>query len=383
MPEPSFAANDLLAPAWRILRGFHPELADFLHGASVEELERPDGGALRMFKECGATGLIVAESAGGVGASAEDMAYIYRAIGSRAPSLAVASSFHHMSLAALIELAATAPAAEGEAVQFLIAAGALVTSGFVDDIPGSGRTLPRTAGVRVDADRHLVSGYVHPCSMARSMDILLCPNGTQDGSLSIALVAAGTPGLRMRRSWNSPLLRATETEEIVLTDVLASAVLTGIGPERHADIERIAQLWSSMLVIASYLGMATALMQRVLDVSGRDPAPFVSAAAAVESAWSALLLSCREFDAGRRDTASAARVMHIRCALRDNLSRITSNLIEAMGARAFNDTFEMPYLAGCLHALALHLPSRHSIAPHLYEFHRSGSFEVPSPISPN
>ncbi|MFE6862255.1 hypothetical protein [Nocardia sp. NPDC057668] len=378
MTEHSTAANDLLSDAWRILSGFHPELSDFLRGSSVEELERPDGGALRMFKECGATGLIVAKSAGGIGASAEQMAHIYRAIGSRAPSLAVASSFHHMSLAALIELTAAGPAAERETVQFLLAAGALVTSGFVEDIPGGGRTLPATTRVRGEGNRLLVDGYIRPCSMARSMDLVLCPNEFHGAGLGIAVVAAGSPGLYPSRSWNSPLLRATETEELVLTGAPAAALLFG-SEAAQPDIERIAQSWSSMLVVASYLGMATALMQRVLDLGVRDPGSFASAAAAVESSWSALLFACREFDAGARDTAAAVRIMYVRCALRDNLSRIAAHLIESMGAGAFGDNFEMPYLAGCLHALALHLPSRGRIASHLYEFHRSGAFDPPIP----
>lgn len=368
------AADDLLADAWQILAAFHPELSDYLRGASVEELEQPAGCALRMFKECGATALTAPKSLGGLGASAEQMAHVYRAIGSRAPSLAVASSFHHASVATLIDATLSGPEHQIEAVQFVITAGALVTSGFVEGIPGDDRTLPTTTQAIADLDTYILNGYVRPCSMARSMDLVLCSAEIDGHGRALALIPAGSPGLTLRRFWESPLLRATETAEIVLTDV---AVPTMLAVGATTGIERAGRLWSGVLVAAAYLGMATALMQRVLDGPRREPAAFMAAASAVESAWSAVLFICRELDAGKRDVALAVRILHLRYALRDNLAGIATHLIEAMGEPEFGGNFEMPYLAGCLHALALHLPSRRSIAAQLYDFQRGRTLEQP------
>ena len=83
-----------------------PGLDKYLSETPLLELEQPGGGALRKFRELGGPGLLVPAGYAGKGASLLDAVRIQRAVGSRSPSLAVATTMHHFSVASLVELTA-------------------------------------------------------------------------------------------------------------------------------------------------------------------------------------------------------------------------------------------------------------------------------------
>src|SRR5262249_36624861 len=78
----------------------------YLADRSLLELEKPGNGALRIFREVGGPALLIPSEYEGRGASMVDAIRIQRAIGSRSPSLAVATTMHHFSVASLVELTA-------------------------------------------------------------------------------------------------------------------------------------------------------------------------------------------------------------------------------------------------------------------------------------
>ncbi|WP_336082047.1 hypothetical protein [Nocardia sp. SSK8] len=118
-------APTLLDEDWRVLTDYLPALAEHLRATGVEELERPGGAALAVFKDAGGPALAVPGDLGGLGATAEQMARVHRVLGSRAPSLAVATMMHHLSIATIVEATATGTEDERDALRFLTAAGAL------------------------------------------------------------------------------------------------------------------------------------------------------------------------------------------------------------------------------------------------------------------
>lgn len=380
MPEPySARAADLLAGEWRTLRGLLPELADYLQGTSLQELENPDGRALRMFKDSGATGFAVSRQLGGLALTAEDLARIYRAIGSRAPSLALATTRHHLSITTIAAATAATSGVGREAVQYLVTAGALLASGLSEGTPGDSECDPTAYAVASGSD-YVLTGHKSACCPARSMDVVLCSVLTEDRGRALALVPADAAGLTLRPFWAGPVLRATESEDLVLDEVRIARELVVAEPDSSPNWQgnRVGYVLFTVLTVASYLGMATALLQRALDTRFERSDSYVSASAAVESTWSALVLVCRDFDAGVRGDALSARIMCIRYALQDNLARISTLLVEAIGTAEFCASPQVPYLASALHALALHPPGRRRIASAMYEFHLTGQFGSPT-----
>src|SRR5271169_7105355 len=97
---------NLLRAERETLEDYIPGLDKYLSESSLLELEKPGHGALAKFRELGGPALLVPVEYEGKGASMLDMARIQRAVGSRSPSLAVATTMHHFSVASLVELTA-------------------------------------------------------------------------------------------------------------------------------------------------------------------------------------------------------------------------------------------------------------------------------------
>ncbi|HSV68071.1 MAG TPA: acyl-CoA dehydrogenase family protein [Mycobacteriales bacterium] len=127
----------------------------------------------------------------------------------------------------------------------------------------------------------VLSGRKKPCSLARSMDLLTAsvsvPRADGDGQqLAVALIPRATPGVEVRPFWNSFVLAGAESDEVVLTDVEVPpdlVVRTEAGPGDTLDsLQTTGFLWFELLMAASYLGMASALAERVLSAGRADVA---------------------------------------------------------------------------------------------------------------
>ena len=95
------------------LDSYIPGLDKYLSEIPLLELEQPGNGALRKFRELGGPALLVPAEYEGKGASLLDAVRIQRAVGSRSPSLAVATTMHHFSVASLVELTRPATGSSG------------------------------------------------------------------------------------------------------------------------------------------------------------------------------------------------------------------------------------------------------------------------------
>jgi alkylation response protein AidB-like acyl-CoA dehydrogenase len=88
-----------LQPERNACARFLPGLEDALARLPPAERERPGGPALGLFRECGGPGPLIPAEHGGLGATPLDALRVQRAVGSRSPSLAVATTMHHFSVA--------------------------------------------------------------------------------------------------------------------------------------------------------------------------------------------------------------------------------------------------------------------------------------------
>ena len=141
----------------------------------------------------------------------------------------------------------------------------------------------------------MISGVKKPCSLSRSMNFLTAsvvieaeaPDG--DETFGMAIIPADVPGIEVSPFWDSPVLAGAQSDAVTLTDVTIPVELLIPVEEPDEDgeppvIETGALLWFQLLITASYLGMASALVERVLDKAEGDAWPAVAAAAVLVSA---------------------------------------------------------------------------------------------------
>jgi alkylation response protein AidB-like acyl-CoA dehydrogenase len=161
-----------------VLTKMLPGLDESLRAVPLMELESPRSPGIGLFRDSGGPGLLVPVSCKGKGASALDALRVQRALGSRSPSRAVATTMHHFSMATLVGLVTDGEGLEWMLVEGVASGNRLVASGFAEGRPGAGILSPSmTATVGSDGVR--ISGVKRPCSLARSMDLLTQCAGTR------------------------------------------------------------------------------------------------------------------------------------------------------------------------------------------------------------
>ncbi|MFD9689460.1 acyl-CoA dehydrogenase family protein [Kitasatospora sp. NPDC059146] len=342
----------------------------------LERLESAPSPAIGAFRAAGGPGLLVPRALGGKGVSALEAVRVQRAVGARCPSLAVATTMHHFSVAGLVR-AATPGAPEERLLASIAADGLLLASAFAEGRAGQNILKPHITARR-RGEQVVLNGSKMPCSLSRSMDLLTASVllADQDGveRLAVALVPASTPGIEVRPFWRNAVLAGAESEEVVLTEVeldqemvLVTEVTADAVPD---DLNTAGFLWFELLLTAGYLGVASALVERVLTKPGGPPqdptGPLVEVEAAmlaVESVARAMADPDQPWDDGLLAAALAARY-----AAEDAIARTTRGCLAALGGMAFVGSAEGSYLASAAGALGFHPPARARMAGPLREY---------------
>ncbi len=253
----------LLRAEREVLEAYLPGLDKYLSEVPLSDLEKPGSGALEIFREVGGPALMVPAEFGGQGASLLDAVRVQRAVGSRSPSLAVATTMHHFSVASLVELTANGEGFEWAMLTAIAEQSWLLSSGFAEGRPGQHILAP---GMRaVDTDGGLkVSGVKKPCSLTWSMHLMSAsvavadPDGGPD-RLAVVLIPAESEGIERRRFWQSTALAGAESDQVTLTDVFVPEALVFYpddGPTMD-PIQARGFVCFELLVSASYLGAAS------------------------------------------------------------------------------------------------------------------------------
>ncbi|MFJ8038940.1 acyl-CoA dehydrogenase [Kitasatospora sp. NPDC096147] len=359
-----------------VLEAHLPGLDAALAAHPLDRLETAPSPALAAFRTAGGPGLLVPRALGGRGISALEAVRIQRAVGARCPSLAVGSTMHHFSVAGLVR-SAVPGGAEEQLLTAIAADGLLLASGFAEGRAGQNILKPHITAER-RGDRVVLNGSKMPCSLARSMDLLTASVllADQDGveRLAVALIPAGTPGIEVRPFWRNPVLAGAESEQVVLTEVAIDpemVLLTEVTADAVPDdLNTAGFLWFELLLTAGYLGVASALVERVLT---RPAGPPEDAAAliggteaamlAVEAVARALADEEQPWDDGLLVSALTARY-----AAEDAIARTTRSCLTALGGMSFVSSTEGSYLASAAGALAFHPPARARMAGPLREY---------------
>ncbi|MFI9626382.1 acyl-CoA dehydrogenase family protein [Streptomyces sp. NPDC052042] len=346
-----------------------PGLLSKLAESSLSDLEKPGNRGMELFRTAGGPALVIPKTYAGRGANALEAVQVTRAIGAAAPSLAVATTMHHFSVATIFTLAESLRSSgvewallEGIATQNL-----LVSSGFAEGNPGQGILSPTVSGVRADGGI-VVNGAKRPCSMSRSMDLLSASIAVprEDGSRDtvLMLLPAETPGVSVHPFWKSDVLAGAESDEVRLTDVFVDERLlvpTELGEHGEIDeLQTIGLMWFEMLITSCYLGMASALVEKAFAGKRIGPAVVADLGIRIETATQLLEGIARQLMADEDDNAALARTLVARYAAQEAIVDSARRAVEALGGMAYIGSTDVAYLAAACHCVNFHPPSRSS-----------------------
>ncbi|HZN19630.1 MAG TPA: acyl-CoA dehydrogenase family protein [Micromonosporaceae bacterium] len=349
----------------RFLPGLDKQLADI----PLMDLERRESPGIELFRKSGGTGLVIPTVYNGLGATAVEAARITRALATRSPSLAIATTMHQFSVASLVALAKASNNFEWMLLDGVAVDGRLVASGFAEGRPNQGILAP-TMNARRDGSNWRVDGVKRPCSLSRSMDLitasLALPDEDGSSRLAVAMIPAASPGIRIEPFWSSWVLAGAESDAVILEDVevhkdLVVFLDSGLDGELD-DLQTIGFVWFELLVTACYLGAAAALVERVLQ-RGRGPVEERAAlATTIEAASMMLDGAARNLDDGDGGNGGFGRALVVRFAVADMIGDAVRRAVETLGGIAFVSSPDVAYFAAATHAIAFHPPSRHSSA---------------------
>jgi alkylation response protein AidB-like acyl-CoA dehydrogenase len=339
-----------------------PGLDAALARIPLMEMERPGNPSIPVYRKLGGPGLLIPTRFGGRGASPLQAVRAQRAIACRAPSLAVATTMHHFTIATVLEANPEDPGQEAELLESVARDNLYVASGFAESQPGtsiqkSGLRMERTpAGI-------VLSGSKKPCSLSQSMDLFTAstpPLPGMDAGLAAVIIPADTPGIDRRPYWQSPILAGAESDEVILREVCIpeDAFFPLGGSGRINPVQDRGFVWFEVLITACYLGMASALAERVWLSARGGAAERVSLAAELEGAMSALEGIAQAMRLGEGGNDELARVLLVRYSVRAAIDRAAALAVEVLGPAAFMQGPEVSYLHAATAVLALHPPAR-------------------------
>lgn len=348
------------------LEKFLPDLDSKLENIPLLEMESKGSPAIQIFRELGGPGLLIPGEYGGMGVTLLELIRMQRAIASRSPSLAVAANMHHCTLAAMLEDSLT-----DEDIAFFssIAQHNLyLASGFADGRMHASVLFPDLQAERIVGGVK-VNGSKKPCSLSKSMDFLtasiLIPSASGEGNLlALAIIPAETPGIERRPFWNTWALGGAESDEVILKDVeVPEELIFPLGkPEALGSMLAKTFLWFEVMISASYLGAASALVERVLVAGKGSAAERMVLAVEVEGAMAALEGIAYQIERGDNDDRAVATALFVRYAVQRAIERVSVQASELMGGIAFVSSGEIAYLLATSRAIAFHPPSRLSMA---------------------
>ena len=322
----------------------------------------------RKFRELGGPALLVPAEYEGKGACLLDAVRIQRAVGSRSPSLAVATTMHHFSVASLVELTTAGHGFEWAMLTAIAENSWLLSSGFAEGKPGQHILTPTMRGVPADGGI-TVSGVKKPCSLTWSMNLMsasvaVADPGTGTDRLAVVLIPAGSPGIQRAPFWQTTALAAAESDQVTLTEVFVPEALIFYPQDGESmdPIQARGFAWFELLISASYLGAATNLAERVIARGRGSDEDRASLAIELET-MAAALEQVAAFAATADDNeALLARALYARFATERAIERVVMPAAAVLGGMSFIESPEIAYLLGATRALAFHPPSRAAAA---------------------
>lgn len=355
-----------------------PSLDAHIAALSLADMEKPGNPAIKIFRECGGPGLVIPTEYGGAGATPLEALRVQFAVGSRAPSLAIATTMHHFSVATIVEMVAMKIGSgfEWMILEAIAKQKLLVASGFAEGRSGAS-IMSSFLQVERGKDGVVVNGTKKPCSLTHSMDLLtasmVIPGRSGEPELAVAIIPSATPGIERRPFWTNAVLAGAESDEVYLDNVeVQEKLITYLGSPGQLDaLQSRGFLWFELLISASYLGMAAGLVERVIEAGRGNAAERAQLGIEITGALSALEgIACamaaeKGADENRQELA---RALFVRYTVQRAIENATALATELLGGMAFMRSSEPTYLRAAAHCLVFHPPGRVSASAALAKY---------------
>lgn len=347
--------------AHRVISEFNAPLADYLRDTSRAELEKADSEVIDKWKASSLPGSVAPTDLGGEGAGLEEMVSLQMALGYFSPSLAAATTMHHLSMLSLVDFGRSTDSEEDrETVRALIGSHAVIASAFSESVPGGSVFRPSMRGERTEDGSVVLKGTKAPCSLSHSMDLLMASYLNAEGGRGVALVPADSEGVGVRDIWKAPVLKGSQSEMVRFDDVAVPADLTFDNDDFDPDgsLEKAAYQIFGLLICSTYLGAAQRALAELDDGSPVDNALLVDAEALVVAHVFALHHAAQRHSDARPDDAEIVDLLLVRTSLASALARIATIVSTLRGGRRFSSNPDLNYFVDVLHAYEYHPPSR-------------------------
>jgi len=307
---------------------------------------------------------------GGMGATALDALHYQIALSSRAPSLAVATTMHQYKIAALVVLMNGGHDLT-DVLSRICRNGWLVASGGAEGEPGRKLYQP-TMTARDSDDGIVVSGTKKPCCLTWSMDLLSvmlrsAPESRYRGELLHVLIDPNHPSVQRQKFWRTPVLAASESDAVTLVNTPTKReYIFRIGSGEDATPFALAAfIWFELLACGAYLGVAGALVERMIKENRGDNQRRADVAIQYDTLMAALEYVALKIDAGDLDAELLSRMFRVRYSAEKVVPLIASQCLDALGGLTFSQSYEVGYLALASRVLCFHSPSLTSMTDNL------------------
>lgn len=364
------------------LEQFLPTLDAKLAEIPLTEIEKPGNPGLQILRELEGTALLIPREHGGKGASPVEAIQIHRAVATRSPSLAIAMTMHNFSVATLVEYLFYGDYTV-ELLQQVSGGQLLVASGFAEGRTGTSILDPLMKATPCEGGGYVVNGSKKPCSLSNSMHILTASvavpaPGNGHYRRAVAVVPADAEGIIRKPFWKGTVLAGAESDEVALNDVqIADGQIFFPEVEEGLDaVEAGGFLWFELIVSASYLGVASALVERVIQAGRGTAEERTQLAVETEGAMTALEGVARWMLTGERGESILTQALFVRFAVQQAIQRVSAHAAELLGGMSFIGSPDVAYLLAAGRALAFHPPSRLSVAPALDAYLKGEAMQV-------
>jgi alkylation response protein AidB-like acyl-CoA dehydrogenase len=362
-----------------------PGLVAALEQRGRMALEKADPSELcELFRSCKAAGLIIPQSYGGLGASPRETVDILRVVGSLCPSLAVMMTMHYHTIATIVQLGGLIPAAD-ELLYGIAQNQLLIASAFAEGKVGA-EIFNTSVKVSPTEGGFLLRGTKKPCTMSHNMEVIVVgvARENEDGSMTQGFAVVFNDGTEVARErfWNTSVLQAADSNALVFNDVFVpdERMLLAEAVDDHAvaasaeETSLSGLCWFQLMVGGTYLGVASALVNMLLNKRNSDDAQLAQLAIELEGAHQALVGTARELEEQRAaDLDIYNKALCTRFMVQGAVERATNLAVELLGGMAFIASDEVAYLLAASRAICFHPISRSAATPLLAAFLRESA----------
>jgi alkylation response protein AidB-like acyl-CoA dehydrogenase len=256
-----------------------------------------------------------------------------------------------------------------------------LASGFAEGKSGA-NILASTMRARPYRGGWAISGKKQPCSLSASMDLLSASVTVVDGdrhARAVALVPADSPGIRIEPFWKSPILAGAESDSVILEDVFVPKDFVSFPQTEGAldPLEKLGYFWFWLLICASYTGIASALIDRVIREARGSAQDRAAMAAKIELCQAGLEGVAATAELGKPDVSSELpRLLLVRHELEEAIVQAASLAAGALGGMAFVGSGAVARLLASTRPLAMHPPGRATTIAALARFLEGESLEL-------